>query len=53
MALPIGKIAAGMLVIVVAFGGAFWVMHAMSPGAQTGGPPLPRCRRSSRSRARR
>lgn len=39
MALPIGKIAAGVLVIAASFGGAFWVMHAMSPGGDRR-PPL-------------
>ncbi|MGE0037015.1 MAG: DUF4403 family protein [Xanthobacteraceae bacterium] len=34
MALPIGKIAAGAMVVAVSFGGAFWVMHVMSPGAE-------------------
>jgi hypothetical protein len=31
MALSIGKIAAGVVVIAVSFGGAFWAMHAWSP----------------------
>ncbi len=40
MALPVGKIAAGALVIVVSFAGAFLVMKLMSPGGSTRRPAL-------------
>ena len=32
MALPIGKITAGVLIVAVSFGAAFWMMHMTSPG---------------------
>ena len=47
MALSIGKIAAGVLVLAVSFGGAFWVMHCMSPG----GRPAARAYRGAAAQA--
>ncbi len=40
MALPVGKIAAGALVIAVSFGGAFWLMNALSTGGGDRKPAL-------------
>ena len=53
MALPVGKIAAGALVVVVSFAGAFVAMNVLSPSARRAGRRSPTCRRSSRSPAAR